>query len=195
MASYRLFSLFAILQASAAMFGFLAALVDIEAIVFAGPILTLTGLFIAFVAFLRKHRLGVLYGLGVPELSVLCFATIALNRWSPQQAYYPINLMIAVFVLVNAPACALVVRDAQQRLSRPTEKIHYQFSIAGIMSFTAVVAAMLGLQRMLGFSSLTFAVLLWHLFVIGWYWWTQPPRRAEQRPMMQPAPELDVKQT
>jgi hypothetical protein len=178
MRSYRLFAVFVFLHTLATMVGWLAALGQIRAIVFLGPVLSLTGLAISVMALFRGHRLGVWFGLGVPALSLFCLVTIAGNRWSPAQAYYPINSVIAVFVLAHAPLCGLVIRDAQRRLLKPGEKFHYQFSIAGIMTFTAFVAATLGLQRALGFSGLTLAVLLWHVVVIAWYWWTEPAREA-----------------
>ena len=77
----------------------------------------------------------------------------------------------------HAAKIAAPERDAQRRLLRPKEKINYQFSIAGIMTFTGFVAGTLGLQRALGFSGLTLAVLLWHVVVIAWYVWTVSPRK------------------
>jgi hypothetical protein len=176
MGSLRLFTGLAVLQCVATMVGWLAALGNIEAIVFLGPLLSFTGIVIFVVALFRRHTLGALYGLAVPELSVICFLAIYLNRWSPKEAYYPINSVIAVFVLAHAPLCVFVIRDAQRRQLRPEEKFNYQFSIAGIMTFTGFVAGTLGLQRALGFSGLTLAVLLWHVLVVAWYIWTISPQ-------------------
>lgn len=182
MASLRLFTLLAAGQCLATLVGWLAALGSIRAIVVLGPLLSLTGVVIAVHGLLRQHRLGVLYGFAVPALSLLCFCLIFFNRWSPHEAYYPINSLIALFVLAHAPACVLVVRDARRRSFAADEKFNFQFSIRGIMLFTAFVAATLGLQRALGFSGLTLSVLLWHVVVIAWYWWTEPPRTATPTP-------------
>jgi hypothetical protein len=178
MRSLRLFTGLAVFQCAATMVGWLAALGNIEAIVFLGPLLSCTGIVIFIVALFRRHALGALFGLAVPELSVICFLAINLNSWSPKEAYYPINSVIAVFVLAHAPLCVFVIRDAQRRQLRPEETFNYQFSIAGIMTFTGFVAGTLGLQRALGFSGLTLAVLLWHVVVIAWYVWTVSPRKV-----------------
>lgn len=177
MGSLRVFTGLAVLQCVATLVGWLAALGNIEAIVVLGPLLSFSGLVIFVISWLRGHTLGALYGLAVPELSVICFLTIYLNDWSPAQAYYPINSVIAVFVLAHAPLCAFVIRDARRRLLRPEEKFSYQFSIAGIMTFTGFVAGTLGLQRALGFSGLTLAVVLWHVVVVAWYVWTVSPKK------------------
>lgn len=194
MASLRLFTLLAILQCAGTMIGWLAALGNIEAIVFLGPLLSFSGFVLFVIALLRRHRLGAIFALAVPTLSVICFVTIYFNHWSPTEAYYPINSVIAVFVLAHAPLCALVIRDAERRQFRPDEKFNYQFSIAGIMIFTGFVAVTLGLQRALGFSGLTLAVLLWHVVVVAWYFWTEPPRKAADATVKQ-APQFEIKES
>jgi hypothetical protein len=177
MASFRLFAGLAVLQTLLVLIGWLAALGDIEVIVVLGPLLSLSGFVLTVVAWWRGHPLGSLFGLSVPFLSTLCFTLIVRNSWTPGQAYYPINSVIAVFILAQAPLCALVIRHAQGQLIGAA-KSGYQFSIAGIMLFTSFVAVALGLQRAMGFGGLVLAVLLWHVVVISWFVWT-PPRKPQ----------------
>lgn len=182
MALCRAFTVLAILQVIAVVVGWLFALGDIEVIVFLGPLLSLTALVILVVALLRRLWLGALFALAVPLLSVICFFTIFLNRWSPTDAYYPINSLIAAFALAHAAFCILVIRDVKRRMYRPEENFNYQFSIGGIMIFTGFVAATLGLQRAFGFTGLAVGVVLWYLMIIAWYVWTEPRQAVKTTP-------------
>ncbi len=177
----RIFNLLAVLQVIGVLIALLFAWGNIESIVFSGPLLSVTGLVLFVVSLFWRLWLGAMFAAAVPLLSVTCFATIATNRWSPTEAYYPINSVLTAFALIHVPLGMLAIRDVRRRVLRPADQFQYQFSIGGMMIATAAIAVTLGLARAIGLIGLPLAVVLWHVVVIGWHLWTSPPASFDQK--------------
>lgn len=172
-----IFSILIVMQTILVVGGAVAALGEIERIIWIGPILSVTGLVIALVAWLRGQRWGVAFGMGVPMLSVLFLFLINALEWSPDEAYFPVNAMIAVFVLLNAPLSRLAVHEAVA--GTPLIPAKLQFSIGAIMWLTACIAITLGLQRAWGWYGISVALLLWQGLIV--YWSFQDFRNRDER--------------
>src|SRR4051812_5801315 len=105
MLAVRVFIALAIAQAVLVAGGAIASLIEIEWIIGIGPSLSLLGAVLTICAARRGLPIGVVYGMGVPGLSILCFLLINVFEWSPAEAYCPINAIIAHFAMANAPLC------------------------------------------------------------------------------------------
>lgn len=111
--------------------GLAAAWIQIESILFSGPILFLLGVYLSFVAFRSNHthlmaadqqsrlRLIALLCLAFP---ILCLLTIVGFSWGPSQAARPVGWMCVAFAL----ACwALVFRAIRAKpISEDSAKQH-----------------------------------------------------------------------
>lgn len=75
----------------------IAAMVDIESIMGSGPIMSLVGIWIAFLSYRRDHPIGLFYGLAVPTVSVFCFIVINGLDWGPSDAHVPVSAFLVLF--------------------------------------------------------------------------------------------------
>ncbi len=80
--------------------GAIAAIVDIESIVFSGPVISLLGLPIAFLAYRVRHWRGVWFGLSGPAITLFCFALINIQNWGPGDAQGPVSVITSLYAAV-----------------------------------------------------------------------------------------------
>jgi len=80
-----------------------------ESIVGSGPIFSLVGLAIAFVAFRNHALLEMAIGLSAPLLSLSVFFLIHYNQWSPTQSDRPNTIIITVYALVAVPTLLFAI--------------------------------------------------------------------------------------
>ncbi len=121
-----------------------AALVDIESIVFSGPILSTTGSILAARSFRRDRAIGFYMGLAAPTMSVLCFSLICGLEWSPRVAEVPVGTLVVLFaaVHINLGVAALIEAHRVKDRRRPL-----QYSILTLLVLMLVLSVFLGIVR------------------------------------------------
>ena len=123
----------------------IAAVVDIESIVFSGPLCSLVGIVIAALCYRKNIHAGFLFGLSVLTFAVLCFTTILGLQWSPGEAQVPIGSAIVVFVLLTIPMSIIALLQLRHA-EMSKRSVGFQYGIAellGLMFLVAVVVALL----------------------------------------------------
>jgi len=100
---------------------------------------------------------------------MLCFFLINGLGWSPSEAYKPINSILAVYALLNAPLCGIAVSETFGESALFPAKRPLQFSIGGVMLLTTLIACSFGLQRAFGWSGVATAMILWQAIVAVWF--------------------------
>lgn len=138
------------------------AVIDIESIVISGPILSVTGALIAFLAHHRDHLLGLLFGLSPPTVAAFCLFVIAMLEWSPADAQVPVAAFLVLYGLLCVPICVLA--EAELQSSRDSRrKVHFQYSIAAMLVLMLVLAIVLGLTQTAGGKGLAAGISLAYL--------------------------------
>jgi hypothetical protein len=79
--------------------GATAAWVEIESIMVAGPLLSLTGLVVAWLSARRAFPLGVVAGLSTGAVSLLCLALVWGLGWGPEPARVPIGIIAVLYAV------------------------------------------------------------------------------------------------
>jgi hypothetical protein len=137
----------------------IAAVVDIETIVFSGPLCSLVGIVIAALCYRKNIHAGFLFGLSVPTLAVLCFTTILGLEWSPGQAQVPIGSVIVLFVLLTIPMSILALLELRHAdMSKRT--VGFQYGIAELLGLMFLVAVVVALLRTGKSSGMAIGVLV-----------------------------------
>jgi hypothetical protein len=141
------------------------AVCKIETIIYSGPILSAYGLSIAFWAYRKNRVITLYYALAVPTVFIICFTLIFGMKWSPDDARFPIGILLGLFGVINT----FLGITADFELTRPQiarrREGPFQYSIASIMGLTLIVAVSLSLIKTLGDSGIALAVLLCYLSI------------------------------
>ncbi len=143
----------------------IAAMVEIESIVGSGPIMSLVGIWIAFLSYRRDRPIGLFYGLAVPTVSVFCFIVINGMDWGPSDAHVPVSAFLVLFAWACIPSCSLAVREVRRQRGL-ADRRPIQFSIAFLLGLMFVVALGLGLTQMVGLRGFALAMVLAYLATI-----------------------------
>lgn len=146
------------LQMLAVLVATVAAVVDIESIVFAGPLLSVTGAMLAVRSYRRNRPWGLYLGLASPGMAAFCFALICVLRWGPLEAARPVAALLIVFALLHLVLGVLACREALRPYELPLRPA--QFSIFTMLVLTFLVAMFLGLAKTGKQELLAWAVLL-----------------------------------
>ena len=140
----------------------IAAMVEIESIVGSGPIMSLVGIWIAFLSYRRDRPIGLFYGLAVPTVSVFCFIVINLMEWGPSDAHVPVSAFLVLFAWACIPACSLAIWEVRRQRGL-AQRRPVQFSIAFLLGLMFVVALGLGLAQAVGIRGFALVVILTYL--------------------------------
>lgn len=91
----------------------LAQWIDIESIVFSGPVFCLVGLGTVVASFRGRRPLGVVFGSGAVAFSVFIFLLIYFNHWSPSEARRPVIGLTWCYVALMSPLIGVLVKDGK----------------------------------------------------------------------------------
>ena len=100
-----------LIQSTVMLIGVPVAWYWIESIIFSGVIFTISGVFVAVQSWRHSNSLGQLFGLSAPLLSLALFTLINVNEWSPGEAYYPVNQILAMYAGIALPVAAVAARS------------------------------------------------------------------------------------
>lgn len=124
----------------------IAAAIDVESIIFTGPLLSAVGLLLAGSACRRNRVTALYFALGVPTISVICFVLIYGFRWDPRDAQLPISLLLVVFAIGYTLAVPAVIHDLR-RDAPASRKFRMRFTIKDLLALTLLVAINAGLMQ------------------------------------------------
>ena len=144
-----------------------AAVVEIETILWTGPVLTLIGFVIVIRCFRRDHLLGLYFGFSVPSISVLCFSLIYGLEWSPGDAAVPISCLLIVFAVLSVPLGVLAWRR-MPHVTHAKRPLKMQFSLADLLGLMLVVSLPFGLNQTLAEPGLAIGLLMSYLIVFAY---------------------------
>lgn len=126
-----------------------ASVIDIESIVGSGPILSLTGLALAIGAWkTRRSRTGLLFGLSAGAMTVAVFLLIFLRRWSPDDAKYPVPLILIGYEYLIAPVALLAAHELRQENATVLPGRHVQFNLRELLLVTTFLAIVFAAIRL-----------------------------------------------
>lgn len=125
-----------------------ASTIQIESIVVSGPLLSLLGLTIAVAAWaLRRSTAAALFGLSVMILSAGVFGLIVSLPWSPDDAQYPVPLILIGYEYLITPFGAIAVHRLWRNESARADHRRLQFGLRDLLALTLVVAIASGVLR------------------------------------------------
>ena len=131
----------------------LAATVEIESIVFSGPILSLTGLVLAAVRRRDANMARRLFGLSALPVSVACFLLIVFLKWSPKNAEQPITTILFLYEVQFLPIGLAGLFRIIASLSQPTDYHGPQFSLRSLFFIILSTAMALATARVAYYAS------------------------------------------
>lgn len=120
--------------------------VEIESILASGPILSLSGAWIAWLAYRRQAVTAFYFGMLAPSFAWFCFLLIYTQRWGPSEAARPISALLTWLSLIVIPFGCLAALDIKNRSLR-RNRGRVQFRISTMFWATGGVAALLGALR------------------------------------------------
>ena len=134
------------LQLLSIMASIIAAVVEIETIVWTGPIFSIVGLLIAVPCYRQHFPTGLYFGLSVPTISILCFSIILGLQWGPSTAAVPISCLLVLFAIVALPLGAFAIREGRL-VTIAKRRTTLQFGIMTLLGLMALVAVLSFLVR------------------------------------------------
>jgi len=123
----------------------LAAFIEIEWIMAAGPLLSISGLLMAISARRCQSVVVLSYGLSGPMMCALCATLIAVNSWGPEESRLPIGAIIIVYAILAVPLAIV----AFLRIRRPPGESTgspprvWQFSLRSMLVLMTVVCVLI----------------------------------------------------
>ncbi|MEQ9410271.1 MAG: hypothetical protein RIK87_21220 [Fuerstiella sp.] len=93
----------AVLQAIATVAAVVAAFVDIESIVFSGPVASVIGWFVAINGLKCRRPAATAFGLSATAMTIVTFLLINFMGWSPSDAQGPLPPLIVWYALIALP--------------------------------------------------------------------------------------------
>lgn len=113
----------AIVQCLTILVGVVIAFIEIRTIAVSGSVLTCTGLICTILCVKAERRLGILFGLSGPAISICCFLLIFLQRWSPDDAQEPISGLALAYGIVFMPLGLLTIFRGRETIpSEPSPR-------------------------------------------------------------------------
>lgn len=127
-----------------------AAVVEIESILWTGPVFSFLGLLVALGSRTSRSASNALFGLSAAVVSVFWFVWIVSLSWGPNDAQVPVSSALIGCELLVVPvgwvALYRTLRSPEPRLTGDDRP--WQFGISGLLVATAVLAVALGVGRM-----------------------------------------------
>jgi hypothetical protein len=158
---------------------------EIESILVSGPALSLAGILIAFLAYLRRAVRAFYFGVYAPTASLVCFLLIYTQRWGPPEARIPISSLMILLTLAAIPFGAMAVYDFS-RTPPATGRRRGQFGIATLLGLTASIAFVLGLLRVLETPALVAAFSTVYVAIVLFFAFRIAPAPSTRRPATSP---------
>lgn len=129
----------------------LAAGLEIESILVTGPMILIVGIVLASLT----RRIGsinlLLYALSGPIACGLCAMLIAVNRWQPDKAHYPITFILAISAVIHIALAFTAwapLRNAPTNLLK-WESANWQYSLKSMLAATTAVCIILAVGRVM----------------------------------------------
>ena len=144
----------------------IAAIIDIEAIVVTGPVMSVVGVAVASVSFQRRAPLGFYYGLSFPTISVVCFCLIYGLGWGPARATVPIGALVTFFG-IGSTALAIPAFRESRRNHKPPQHGRLQFGIGTLLVAMFAIALPLGLHQTAGPAGGAIGILISYAITAG----------------------------
>jgi hypothetical protein len=124
----------------------IAAIIDIESIVFTGPIASLLGLALAFFASRLLLRSVLWFGLSSPIMWAVCALLIVTFDLGPGRAQWPISALICICVTLSAPLAAAALRAIIQTPPRQSPMV-WQYSLKSLLIAMTALCVLLAVVR------------------------------------------------
>ena len=121
-----------------------AAAIDIETILAAGPIFSGMGLIVALRAWASRSVANVVFGLSAAAMSVFLFCLIVSLGWGPGKAQVPVSVILIAYELVIVPIGLFSLFRILKPAPKDLVTRFPQYSLRSLfllMSLTAVAAA------------------------------------------------------
>jgi hypothetical protein len=157
-----------VVQVLGVAFATLIALGNIRTIQYSGPLLSATGLAIAFVSFRRNRPRGLYFGLAAPTASVFCFSVIAGSGWSPPEAQSPVLYILVDVVLLHFWAGYVAICEITDENHDDPQRVPFQFSIMALLVLMLLVSVSFGLYDMLGKIGAAIAAQFAYIIVVAY---------------------------
>jgi hypothetical protein len=134
-----------VIQILAAIAMLIAAIVEIETILFVGPILSVIGLLHGFITRGFRSWSTLLFALSAPLVCGLIAMLIAACRWNPTEAHDPVVTITSVYLIFTAPLAALVLRRTRRLDTLPLSltPAPWQFSLRSLLVLMTVVCILM----------------------------------------------------
>ncbi len=141
---------------------------EIETILASGPLLSVSGLWIAGLAYRRRAPAAFAYGLLLPTFAWFCFLLIFTNDWGPSEARQPIASLSGILAFAAVPFAYFAYCDIDRKpVSRGQRRI--QFRISTMLAMTAAFAVVLGMLRALEAPAIITVLTLSYGAVVGYF--------------------------
>ena len=126
----------------------IGATVEIQSIVYTGPIFSLIGIGLCVTwCFHRRGLCVLLVALSLPVLSLSVFWLIYSRSWGPGEAAQPVSAILLVYQVASVVVGLIAIREQMTLGTSPT-KAGVQFSIKSLLALTGIVAIALGAVRL-----------------------------------------------
>ncbi|MGD9724582.1 MAG: hypothetical protein AB7O59_04045 [Pirellulales bacterium] len=160
-----------LLQALIVMGAVIAGGIDIESILFSGPLASIVGLVSAALAYRSGRVIGLYFGLTPPAISLAVCTWISTMRWGPSSAQRPVFTLLLLIALPLLAAAYQAWRELQSAAKSPPQRLRFQFSVATLLVTTTAVAIPFGLGRAGLGAGLAVGLLLGYLLFAGAIAW------------------------
>lgn len=140
---------------------------EIETILASGPLLSMSGLWIAWLAYRRRAPVAFAFGLLPPTFAWFCFLLIFTNDWGPSEARQPIAALAGLLAFSAVPFAYFAFCDISSRpICRGTRRM--QFRISTLLGMTAAIAFVQGMLRALEAPTIVAAITLVYAAAVGY---------------------------
>jgi hypothetical protein len=139
-----------IIQTLAVELAALAAMAAVETTQVSGPILSASGLIVAYLAFRRNRPCGLCLGLATPTSYVLCFSLISGLGWSADDARMPMFLIVAAIAAFHVVAAFFALDELATSQADHRPKLPFQFSILSLLVLMLLVSVFLASYKTFG---------------------------------------------
>jgi hypothetical protein len=128
---------------------FIAAVIDVESIIFTGPAFTLVGLAHALVTRSLQSWITLVFALSAPLVCAIIAVLIPIFDWRPNDARLPVITILLVYAIVIAPVAgrALQIAWQWQANNQARAVLPWQFSLKSILVTMTLFCVLLAAAR------------------------------------------------
>lgn len=127
-----------------------AAVMEIESILWTGPVFSFLGLLVALGSWTSRSASNALFGLSATTVSAFWLVWIISLSWGPNDAQVPVSSALIGYELLFVPVGWVALYRTLRSPEPEPAKVErpWQFGIGGLLAATAVLAVALGVGRM-----------------------------------------------